>query len=104
LPAGLGARTVAREQDAMAPNDDPVDMRIGYADSSSRGWAGLTITMIRFLAPLPHAVVLLFLGIAQFFVFLVAQVAVAIKGRYPESMYRFVTGVIRWSTRVRGFL
>ena len=73
MQAGIGARTVASEQDAMAPNDYPVDMRIGYADSSSRGWAGLTITMIRFLAPLPHAVVLLFMGIAQVFVFLVAQ-------------------------------
>jgi len=85
----------------MAPNDYPVDMRIDYADSSSRGWAALTITLIRFLAPLPHAVVLLFLGIAQFFVSLAAQVAVAIKGGYPEGMYRFVTGVICWSIACR---
>ena len=82
LRADLGASTGTREE---SPNDYSVDVRIDYADSRSRGWAALTITLIEFLALVPHAVVLLFLGIAQFFVFLAAQVAVTTNGEYPSA-------------------
>ena len=35
---------------------------------------------------------------------LVAQVAVAINGEYPPGMFDFVTGVLRWGTRVGAFI
>jgi len=83
--------------------DYPVDFRADYPARSSRGWAVLTILLIKFIALIPHLVILVFLGIAQAVVTLIAQVVVAIKGEYPEGMFRFVEGVLRWNTRVTAF-
>jgi hypothetical protein len=88
----------------MALCDYPIDLRVDYPERSSRGWAVLTIILLKFFALIPHGVILLFLGIGQMVVAFVAQVAVAIKGEYPPGMFSFVTGVLRWSTRVSAFL
>jgi len=88
----------------MTLNDYPIDVRADYPERSSRGWAALTILLIKFLALIPHFFVLVFLGIAQLFVALVAQVAVVITGEYPPRMFAFVAGVLRWGTRVSAFV
>ena len=88
----------------MALNDYPINVRADYPERSSRGWAALTILLIKFLALIPHFFILIFLSIAQFFVALVAQVAVVISGEYPAGMFAFVTGVLRWGTRVTAFI
>jgi hypothetical protein len=88
----------------MGLNDYPIDIRADYPERSSRGWAALTILLIKFVVLIPHFIVLVFLGIAQFIVALIAQVAVVISGEYPPGMFAFVTGVMRWGTRVEAFL
>jgi hypothetical protein len=88
----------------MAFSDYPIDVRADYPERSSRGWAALTILLIKFLALIPHFFVLLLLGIAQFVVALIAQVAVAVNGEYPPGMFAFVEGVLRWGTRVSAFI
>jgi hypothetical protein len=88
----------------MAPVDYPVDVRADYPERSSRGWAALTIFWIKFFALIPHGVVLIFLGIAQWAVAFVAQFVVAFRGEYPAGMHGFVTGVLRWQTRVTAFV
>jgi len=87
----------------MDVRDYPVDVRADYPQSSSRLWAILTILWIKWFALIPHWFCLIFLGIAQFVVALVAQFVVAFGGEYPEGMHRFVTGVLRWQTRVTAF-
>ena len=87
----------------MEPIDYPVDVRADYPERSSRLWAVLTIFWIKFFALIPHGIILIFLGIAQWVVAFVAQFAVAIKGEYPAGMHEFVTGVLRWQTRVAAF-
>jgi len=87
----------------MDVRDYPVDVRAGYPQRSSRLWAVLTIFWIKGLALIPHVFCLFFLGIAQFVVALVAQFVVAFKGEYPAGMHVFVTGVLRWQTRVSAF-
>ncbi len=88
----------------MAPHDYPIDLRADYPARSSRGWAALTIFLIKFLALIPHWIVLIFLYIAQIVVAFVAQIVVAITGEYPPGMHAFVGGVLRWSTRVSAFV
>jgi hypothetical protein len=87
----------------MDVRDYPVDVRADYPQRSSRLWAVLTIFWIKALALIPHFIVLAFVGIAQWVVALVAQFVVAIKGEYPAGMHEFVTGVLRWQTRVTAF-
>lgn len=88
----------------MAPIDYPADVRAEYPERSSRLWAVLTIVfLIKIIALLPHGIILIFLAIAQFVVALVAQFVVAFRGDYPAGMHDFVTGVLRWQTRVYAF-
>ena len=88
----------------MAPIEYPVDVRADYPERSSRLWAVLTIFWIKFFAIIPHGIILIFLGIAQFVVAFIAQFVVAFKGEYPAGMHEFVTGVLRWQTRVGAFV
>jgi hypothetical protein len=88
----------------MGHVDYPIDLRADYPESSSRGWAALTILFIKFLAIIPHAFILLFLGIAQMVVAYIAQIAVAFGREYPRGMFDFVAGVLRWNTRVSAFV
>jgi hypothetical protein len=87
----------------MDVRDYPVDIRADYPQSSSRLWAILTIIWIKWLALLPHFVILIFLTVAQFVVALIAQFTVAFTGEYPAGMHDFITGVLRWQTRVNAF-
>lgn len=87
----------------MARNDYPIDLRVRRPERSSRGWAALTILLIKFVALIPHFVILFFLGIAQVAVAFIAQVVCAVKGVYPPGMFAFVAGVLRWNTRVVAF-
>lgn len=87
----------------MANGDYPADLRADYPPRSSRGWAVLTILLIKLIALIPHVIVLIFLGIAQWIVAFIAQFVVAFKGEYPAGMHEFVTGVLRWGTRVTSF-
>jgi hypothetical protein len=75
-----------------------------YPATSSRTWAILTMLFIRFLALIPQAIVLAFVGIAAALLFFVSQIVVLITGSYPEGMFAFMVGTIRWSTRVSGFM
>jgi hypothetical protein len=88
----------------MGRSDYPIDVRADYVERSSRGWAALTILWIKFFALIPHGIILIFLGIAQWVVAFAAQFVVAFKGEYPPRMYDFITGVLRWQTRVTMFL
>jgi hypothetical protein len=81
----------------------PVDLRADQPARSSRLWAVLTIFLIKFLALLPHFLILAVLGIAQWVVAFVAQIIVAVSGEYPPGMFRFVVGVQRWGSRVMAF-
>jgi hypothetical protein len=88
----------------MESIDYPADVRADYPERSSRLWAVLTIFWIKFFAVIPHGIILIFLGIAQFIVAFIAQFVVAFKGEYPAGMHEFVTGVLRWQTRVTAFI
>ena len=88
----------------MGLSDYPIDVRFDYPPRSSRGWAALTIVLVKFLTLLPHVFVLFFLDIAQMVVAFVAQLAVAVTGEYPPGMFAFVAGVLRWNTRVSAFV
>jgi len=88
----------------MADCDYPIDFRADRPESSSRGWAALTILLIKLFALLPHFFVLFFLDLAQAVVAVIAQLGVLINGRYPTGMFDFVAGVLRWNTRVQAFV
>ena len=77
----------------------PVTFKADYVEKRSR----LT-TFFRLLLAIPHIIFLYFYGLAAGVVVIIAWFALLFTGRYPQGMYDFVAGSLRYSTRVYGYL
>jgi hypothetical protein len=76
----------------------PVRFQADYVEKRSR----LT-TFFRLLLAIPHIIFLYFYGLAAGVVVIIAWFALLFTGRYPQGMYDFVAGALRYSTRVYGY-
>ena len=59
---------------------------------------------LRIILVIPHAIVLFFLSIAFVIVTVIAWFAILFTGAYPEELYTFAVGCLRWSLRVESYL
>ncbi len=81
-------------------NAYPVVLEIDQPpETMSRG-----LWLIKWLLAFPHYIALAFLLVALLFVLIGAWVMILVTGRFPRSMFDFVVGVNRWSTRVSLYL
>ncbi|OGO38532.1 MAG: hypothetical protein A2147_01335 [Chloroflexi bacterium RBG_16_57_8] len=76
----------------------PVSLKVDYPEKLSR----LT-TLFRIFMIIPHIVVLYFLQIAAAVILVISWFAILFTGKYPKSLFDFVTYYFRWSTRVNGY-
>ena len=58
----------------------------------------------RIILAIPQLIVLYFLFIALFFVVVIGWFAALFMGRLPDWAHSFISGVVRWSTRVGAYL
>ena len=84
--------------------DYPIQLTAVVPERSSRGLAVTGILFVKWLLLLPHIFVLYFVGIAAFFVGWIGYWAILFTGRLPEGMHRFLTGYLRWTSRVNGWV
>jgi hypothetical protein len=61
------------------------------------------LPLVKWFLAIPHYIVLFFLGIGALVAVIVAWFAIIFTGRYPQNLFRFVVGVIRWSNRVTAY-
>lgn len=90
------------EYPPFGEGDYPVTYEVAYpAIPRNRLSVGL-----RIIYAIPHAIVLLFLGIAWAVTTLLAWFAILFTGSYPEGLYGFGfgVGVMRWSVRYETYL
>ena len=73
----------------------PVTLEIDYPKTPQR-WAPL----YQWILAIPHLIILWALSIAAFFAVIYGGIMVLMNGTYPDNVYKFVTGVGRWSERV----
>jgi Domain of unknown function (DUF4389) len=78
-----------------------VTLEIPYPDAANDLSRWLPI--VKWILAIPHFIVLLFLGVAAFFVVIFAWFAILFTGRYPRGLFDFVVGVSRWYNRVAGY-
>jgi hypothetical protein len=76
----------------------PVTFRADYVEKRSR----LT-TFFRLILAIPHFIVVVFYFFAAEIVVIIAWFALLFTGRYPQGMYDFVAGALRYQTRVYGY-
>ena len=58
----------------------------------------------RLILAIPHLIAVWLLGIAWGLATVIAWFAILFTGRYPEGLYDFSVGVLRWNTRVEAYL
>jgi hypothetical protein len=58
----------------------------------------------RIVLAIPHILAVWVLGIAWALTTLIAWFSILFTGRYPEGLYGFAVGVLRWNTRVEAYL
>jgi hypothetical protein len=76
----------------------PVTFEADYVEPRSR----LT-TFFRLLLAIPHYIVLALWGIGVFFAVVAAWFALLFTGRWPQGLYDFTAGFLRYYTRVSGY-
>jgi hypothetical protein len=62
------------------------------------------LPLVKWFLAIPHYVILVFLAIGVVFAKLFAFFAVLFTGRYPEGVFNFVTGVLRWWWNVNAYV
>src|SRR3990170_3846681 len=77
----------------------PVTYDVAYPEELSR-W----LIFIKWLLAIPHIIVLYFLFIVASLALVVAWFAILFTKRFPESLFRFVVGVMRWQQRVNAYM
>jgi hypothetical protein len=76
----------------------PVAFDISYPDELSR-W----MIFIKWLLVLPNAIVLVVLLLCAYVTTTIAWFAILFTGTYPESLFKFAVGVMRWQARVNAY-
>ena len=80
--------------------EQAVHLNLDYPDARQLNrW----LPLIKWFLAIPHYVVLFFLWIGAVVAVIVAWFAIVFTGRYPQNLFRFVVGVIRWSNRVNAY-
>ena len=61
------------------------------------------LPLIKWFLAIPHYVALVILWIGAFVAIVIAWFAILFTGRYPQALFDFVVGVIRWTLRVAAY-
>lgn len=89
--------------DRYPSTDEQQSVRLDFPYPDAQRELNRWLPLVKWLLAIPHYIVLFFLDIAAFVVVIVAWFAILFTGRYPQGIYHFVEGVVRWHNRVVGY-
>ncbi|HMG25922.1 MAG TPA: DUF4389 domain-containing protein [Acidimicrobiia bacterium] len=90
-----------RDEYPSVDQEQAVHVDIVYPDAENE--LNRWLPLVKWILAIPHYIVLAFLYIAVIVVVIIAWFAILFTGRYPEGMFDFVVGVVRWSLRVTAY-
>jgi hypothetical protein len=90
--------TLLRDEYPSTDEDQAVHLDVPYPDvhRDLNRW----LPLVKWLLAIPHFIVLAVLWIGGVVAVIVAWFSIVFTGRYPDSLYRFVVDLIRWTDRV----
>ncbi len=90
-----------RDEYPSTDEEQAVHLNIEYPDVETD--LNRFLPLIKWLLAIPHYILLIVLGIMALIVTIVAWFLILILGRYPQGMFNFVVGVLRWEFRVGAY-
>ena len=79
--------------------EEPVRFQVERSGSPTVGSA-----LLRILSAIPSIIVLALLVFVAAIVWVIAAVLVLVDGRYPDSLWRFLLGIVRWEACLLAYL
>jgi hypothetical protein len=80
--------------------DEATQVEIPYPERLSRGMVLVKLLFGWLYVAIPHFFVLFFLSMAAMFIAFIGWWIILFTGKLPKSMHDFITGFLRWNTRV----
>lgn len=90
-----------RDEYPSTDDEQAVHINLEYPDVKKdlNRW----LPLVKWFLAIPHYIVLAFLSIAAVVCVIVAWFNILFTGQYPEGLFNFVSGVLRWSLRVAAY-
>ena len=92
---------VLRDEYPSTDEEQSVHLQIEYPDAETE--LNRILPIFKWLLAIPHYVVLVILWVLAFVATILAWLSILVLGRYPEALFNFVVGVLRWSYRVGAY-
>ena len=67
------------------------------------GEAFALLIFVKWLLIIPHLIVLAFVGIVYYVTLIIAWFAILFTAHYPEGLFKFAVGFLRWGARVNAY-
>ncbi len=87
--------------DKLPTDDVKTIIRLDFAPDGEPTAGGV---LVRIITAIPHGIVLAILGVVSAVLWVIAAVMVLVQERYPEGIWSFQRGYLRWTARVLGYL
>ena len=102
----FGARVEAfllllRDEYPSTDEEQSVHLQIEYPNAETD--LNRILPIFKWLLAIPHYIVLIVLGVLAVLATILAWLLILLTGRYPQGMFEFVVGVLRWSYRVGAY-
>lgn len=94
---------VALMDDRYPSTDDKQSVHLEYAYPDVPRDLNRWMPLVKWFLAIPHYIALAFLTIASVVTVVIAWFAILFTGRYPQGLFRFVEGVMRWGQRVTAY-
>jgi hypothetical protein len=90
-----------RDEFPSTDEEQSVHLRAPYPDV--RDELNRWMPLVKWFLAIPHYLVLLVLDVGVVLAAIAAWVTIVLTGRYPQPLFDFVVGVMRWHNRVVGY-
>jgi len=89
--------------DRYPSTDDEQSVHLVYQEPDPEQELSRGMPLVKWLLALPHYLVLIVLHIGVLFAAIAAWFAILFTARYPQGLFRYIEGVLRWHNRVIGY-